>query len=170
MKPVLIIIRGNSGSGKTTVANLLRDSLPKEETLLISQDVIRRNMLGVKDRKNNLAIGLIQQTVEYGHEHCRYIILEGILGREIYQEMFEELYVLFEDNVLAYYFDISFEETLRRHQKRPQALDFNEIEMKKWWLEKDYLKVSSESSFTNVQSKNEILQLILTDLSHLTQR
>jgi len=48
MQPKLIILRGNSGSGKTTIANALHQCL-KEQSLLISQDVVRREMLRVKD-------------------------------------------------------------------------------------------------------------------------
>lgn len=45
---VLIILRGNSGSGKTSVAKKLQEKLgPK--TMLISQDVVRREMLHTKD-------------------------------------------------------------------------------------------------------------------------
>lgn len=41
MTDTIIIIRGNSGSGKTTVANELREYLGKD-CMLLSQDVIRR--------------------------------------------------------------------------------------------------------------------------------
>lgn len=40
----LIILRGNSGSGKTTVAKALQKKLGRN-TMLISQDEVRRNML-----------------------------------------------------------------------------------------------------------------------------
>ena len=38
----LIILRGNSGSGKTTIAKELQKSLGRN-TMLISQDVVRRD-------------------------------------------------------------------------------------------------------------------------------
>ena len=44
----LIILRGNSGSGKTTVAKALQKKLGRN-TMLISQDEDRRNMLWVDD-------------------------------------------------------------------------------------------------------------------------
>ena len=50
----LIILRGNSGSGKTTVAKELQ-GLFGRNTMLISQDVVRRDMLGVKDDRNRKA-------------------------------------------------------------------------------------------------------------------
>ena len=40
----LVILRGNSGSGKTTVARVLQRKIGFN-TMLISQDEIRRNML-----------------------------------------------------------------------------------------------------------------------------
>lgn len=44
----LIILRGNSGSGKTTVAKELQKKFGYN-TMPISQDEIRRNILWVKD-------------------------------------------------------------------------------------------------------------------------
>ena len=44
----IIILRGNSGSGTTSVAKSLQNKFG-HGTLLISQDVIRREMLWVKD-------------------------------------------------------------------------------------------------------------------------
>lgn len=46
----LIILRGNSGSGKTTIAKELQQVFGNN-TMLISQDVIRRDMLKVKTEK-----------------------------------------------------------------------------------------------------------------------
>ena len=57
----IIIIRGNSGSGKTTVARKLHEILGRGN-LLISQDVVRREMLNVHDRPFNLAIPLIEKS------------------------------------------------------------------------------------------------------------
>lgn len=54
----LIVLRGDSGSGKTTVAKELQKKFGRN-TILISQDVIRRDMLMVKDgediRRNQTA-------------------------------------------------------------------------------------------------------------------
>ena len=45
--PKLIILRGNSGSRKTTVAKELQKRFGRN-TMLISQDVVRRDMLKEK--------------------------------------------------------------------------------------------------------------------------
>ena len=80
MQPKLIILRGNSGSGKTTIANALHQCL-KEQSLLISQDVVRREMLRVKDETGNLSIALLKQLVAFGYQECQYVIVEGIFQK-----------------------------------------------------------------------------------------
>lgn len=44
----LITLRGNSGSGKTTIARALQEKFGKN-TMLLSQDVIRRDILKTND-------------------------------------------------------------------------------------------------------------------------
>ena len=56
----LIILRGNSGSGKTTIAKEIQKNFGRN-TMLISQDVIRRDMLRVKDGENTEAISLMKE-------------------------------------------------------------------------------------------------------------
>ena len=51
----LIVLRGNSGSGKTTIAKELQHKFGGN-TMYISQDMIRREMLWVKDGENTLSI------------------------------------------------------------------------------------------------------------------
>ena len=55
----LIILRGNSGSGKTTVAKALQEKLGYN-TMRISQDEVRRNMLWVKDGIDTKALPLMR--------------------------------------------------------------------------------------------------------------
>ena len=56
----LIVLRGNSGSGKTTVAKELQNKFGNN-TMLLSQDVIRRDILKVKDGENTLALPLMKK-------------------------------------------------------------------------------------------------------------
>ena len=64
----LIILRGNSGSGKTTIAKELQNRFGRN-TMLISQDVIRRDMLKVKDGENTPALPLMKELLIYGSNH-----------------------------------------------------------------------------------------------------
>lgn len=45
------------------------------------------------------------------------MIVEGILANVRYRDMLLELIQQFEQYCYAYYFDVSFEETLSRHKK-----------------------------------------------------
>ena len=70
----LIVLRGNSGSGKTTVARALQEKLGYN-TMLISQDEVRRNMLWVKDGIDTKALPLMAELLKYGNEHSEFAIL-----------------------------------------------------------------------------------------------
>ncbi|WP_204122857.1 AAA family ATPase [Lacticaseibacillus mingshuiensis] len=47
--PILVLLRGNSGSGKTYLANQLQEALGTNACLLISQDVMRREIMHAND-------------------------------------------------------------------------------------------------------------------------
>lgn len=133
----LIILRGNSGSGKTTIAKEIQKNFGRN-TMLISQDVIRRDMLRVKDGENTEAISLMKELLAYGREHSDIVILEGIMYADWYKPLFELAIQLYDTKVYAYYFDTPFEETLKRHQTKPNCNEFGEEAMRKWWREKDF--------------------------------
>lgn len=155
----LIIFRGNSGSGKTTVAKELQ-KLFGSNTMLISQDVIRRDMLYVRDGENTLAIPLLTELLKYGNANCDVVIMEGILNSAWYRPLFEAVVKIYESNVFSYYFDISFEETVKRHNSRPQRSEFGEDDMRRWWKEKDYSDVLNEIIITKDKDKDSIVEEI----------
>lgn len=150
----LIILRGNSGSGKTTVAKELQNRFGRN-TMLISQDVIRRDMLKVKDGENTLALPLMKELLLYGNSHSDIVILEGIMYADWYKSLFELAVQLYGTAVYAYYFDLPFEETLKRHQTKPNCHEFGEDVMRSWWREKDFSGVLNEVRITaeeNIES------------------
>lgn len=159
----LIILRGNSGSGKTTVGKALQRKFGRG-TMLISQDVVRREMLFVKDGPNQEVSQLLSELALYGKSNCNIVILEGILNSKWYKNLFENLLDEFKDQILAYYFDIPFEETLNRHQQKPNAYEFGEKEMREWWNEKDLLDIIPEVLLYKELSLNEIVDVIYHDV------
>lgn len=158
----LIILRGNSGSGKSTTAKMLQGKFGRG-TLVIPQDTIRREMLWVKDEKGTKAISLLIELAKYGKQNCNIVIVEGILYSDLYMELFEFLKLEF-NNIYAYYYDIPFEETLIRHQTKPNRNEFGENEMKRWWREKDCIGIIPEKSITNELSLEEIVEMIFSDV------
>ena len=159
----LIILRGNSGSGKTTTGKALQKKFG-HGTMLISQDVVRREMLFVKDGPNTEASKLLNELALQGKKHCNIIILEGILNSKWYRKLFENLLNDFGNQIFAYYFDIPFEETLNRHKQKPNAHEFGENEMRRWWNEKDLLDIIPEVRLHKELSLNEIVDMIYQDV------
>jgi thymidylate kinase len=159
----LIIIRGNSASGKSTVAKKLRLKMGRE-TMLIPQDVVRRDMIRVHDTPDNPSIQLIYDMAMYGKRIEYDVIVEGILYKDKYEEMLHKLIKDFGGKSFIYYFDISFEETLQRHGTKPNKDDYGEKEMRSWWADKDYLELPNEKLLTERMSENEMVEWIYQDL------
>lgn len=159
----LIILGGNSGSGKTTVAKALQKKLGYN-TMLISQDEVRRNMLWVKDGIDTKALPLMAELLKYGSEHSEFIILEGIMYDEWYSPLFKLANELYGSNVYAYYFDIPFEETVRRHNMRNKSQEFGEEAMRRWWRKKDFSSVLDEQVITCEMYADGIVERIYSDL------
>lgn len=160
----IIILRGNSGSGKTTIAHRLQKELG-QGTLVISQDVIRREMLWVNDGADTKALPLLIDLVQYGRQHCEFVILEGILNSNWYRDLFEAILSEYGTNIFAYYYDLPFEETLQRHQTKPNCNDFGEDAMRRWWNDKDYIGMISENSLSAELSIDETITMIMDDIS-----
>ena len=161
----LIILRGNSGSGKTSVAKALQKRFGFH-TMLISHDMIRMQMLNVWGKDGvEKSQPLMIELVKYGREHSKVTIVEGILDSQEYSRFFQVCKTLFADNVYAYYYDLPFEETLRRHDTKPNRMDFGEIDMLRWWREKDYLSVISEVILTQELSLEQAVEKIYQDVN-----
>lgn len=153
----LIILRGNSGSGKSTIAKELQNRFGTN-TMLISQDVIRRDVLKVKDGKNTPALPLMKELLIYGHNHSNIVILEGIMYADWYKPLFDLSVQLYGSEIYAYYFDLPFEETLKRHQTKPNCHEFGEEAMRGWWREKDFSDVLNEVSITSERNIDDIVE------------
>ena len=83
----------------------------------------------------------------YGYERDLLVIVEGFYETDIYRQMLEELRDLFYPKVLSYYYDLIFEETVRRHQTRSKKADFSPADMKRWWKERDFLRLGSSNLY-----------------------
>lgn len=162
-KRKIIIIRGNSGSGKSTVAKKLQRTLGLG-TFLIGQDTVRREMLWTKDGADTKALPLLINLVKYGSEHCDCVILEGILNSVWYRSLFELIAAEYGQEIYAYYYDLPFEETLQRHQTKPTRDEFGEREMRSWWNEKDYIGFIPEKIFTKDIGIEQAIDMIINDI------
>lgn len=121
MTQKLIILRGPSGSGKTTTAKALL-KLAERKTCLIEQDyyrfIFRPYENGSKANSATMR-KMIKENVLIALRDGYDVILEGILSTRSYKELFGEIFREHPSDNHLFYFDISLEETIRRHRTRP---------------------------------------------------
>ncbi|BCJ27508.1 kinase [Actinocatenispora sera] len=156
----LVVLRGNSGSGKTTTALALRHRLGRG-TAWVEQDQLRRILLREHDRPNGINIGLIDQTIRYALDHGFHVVLDGILYAAHYRGMLFGLHRDHAGRSSFCYFDIPFEETVRRHAGRPQAAEFSVDAMRDWYHERDLLDFVIEQIVPATWSLEQTVDRIL---------
>lgn len=165
----LIILRGNSGSGKSTVARALQRRFGRN-TLILPQDTVRREMLWARDGYDTAALPLLISLLHYGYENSPITILEGILNANWYRPLFEAALELFGGDIFAYYYDLPFEETLKRHESKAKRLEFGEKEMRRWWNEKDYIGFIPEKTISEKMSLDETVEMIISDVGMISDK
>jgi len=160
----LILLRGNSGSGKTTVAKKLQEKFGSN-TMLISHDMVRKQILHVWSREGiEKSQPLMIELLKYGKRNSEITIMEGILPSKDYAQLFEAAVEEYGSNIYSYYWDIPFEETLRRHGTKPNRDDFGEDDMRRWWKEKDYLDMIPQTMINKDMSVEESVEMIHRDV------
>ncbi|MGW2625930.1 kinase [Micromonospora taraxaci] len=135
---ILVCIRGNSGSGKSSVARELRRRHGRG-CALVEQDYLRRIVLRERDKPGGAAPDLIGQTVRFALDHGYHVVLEGILHTSRYRGMLTALRDDHRGRSLFCYLDVSLAETLRRHLTRPQVSEFSAEQMSGWYAAHDVL-------------------------------
>ena len=139
----LVVLRGNSGAGKSTVANGLRESYGRG-IAWVSQDLIRRTILMERDRPAGANIGLIDQVARYSLDHGYHVVLDGIFYADRYEQMLTALRWDHVGRSFFYYLDVSIDETLRRHSTRPLAAEVGSADMRSWYRYRDLLSAIRE--------------------------
>jgi hypothetical protein len=160
----VIVIRGNSGSGKTTAAHALRQAMLDRGTAqaiaVVEQDYFRRVVLKEREETGSEALALIRLVATFAVARGFDVIVEGILGAEKYGEMLTGLMAL-ADESHAFYFDVSFDETVRRHGSKPSAAEFGAQEMRAWWKPNDVLGIEGETVLPESLSLDDAVAAML---------
>jgi predicted kinase len=138
-----VILRGNSSSGKSTLAAALQRALGRG-TANIGQDHFRRVILREHDVPNGDNIGLIANAVRYCTGIGYHVILEGILLSGHYRPMLRELMQTHPGSSHVFYLDVPLEETLRRHEGRPLRAEVPPQKLREWFVPSDLLNVPGE--------------------------
>ena len=158
----LIVIRGNSASGKSAVAAEIRRRHGRG-LAIVGQDNLRREVLRERDVPGGANIDLIDLTARFALDRGFHVIVEGILYADRYGPMLTALIVDHAELARAYYLDISWVETLRRHATKPQAAEYGEREMRGWYRERDLLPGGLEQVIPAASSLDETVRRIMAE-------
>jgi adenylate kinase family enzyme len=129
----LIVLRGPSGAGKSTVATLLHENV-RNKTALVAQDYYRYMMFNNLHSDLEAPRYVMFAGVLAALEHNYDVILEGFMGMGKYRQYFDELLAVHPENNYFFYFDVSFEETLRRHKTRDKHKTLDAAKMHELYL------------------------------------
>jgi NTP pyrophosphatase (non-canonical NTP hydrolase)/predicted kinase len=144
---VLVTVRGNSASGKSSVASGIRDRYGRG-LAIVGQDQLRRVILRVRDQPGNASVELISLVARYALDRGFHTVIEGILYADRYSDMLAALRRDHRGVTRCYYLDVPLEETLRRHAGKPQAAEYGRAEMSGWYRDKDLLPGGVEQVIT----------------------
>jgi predicted kinase len=156
------VLRGNSASGKSSVATGLRERYGRG-IALVRQDVLRREVLRERDVPGGANIGLIDLTVRHALAHGFHTVLEGILYFPHYGEMLSGLLADFPDRTHCYYLDVPFEETLARHATKPIADKVTEHQLREWYQPLDLLPGGVETVVPATSALEETVDRVLRE-------
>jgi len=165
----IIVIRGNSGSGKSAIAAGLRERYGRG-IAIVSQDNLRRVVLRDRDRPGAANIGLIGLTARYALDHGFHVIVEGILYADRYSDMLLGLRRDHFGGSFFYYLDLPLAETLNRHATKPNANEFGEAEMEQWYRPRDLLPDTIENIIGTESTLEDSVQRIVDETGLMSDR
>jgi len=156
----LIVLRGNSASGKSAAAQRIRQRHGRG-VAIVGQDAIRRDVLKERDTPGAANIALIGLIARYALDHGRHVIIEGILRADHYGDMLATLRADHRGPSHFFYFDVPYEETVRRHATKPQASEYGEVEMREWFRPLDLLSTVPEYRIPESASLDDAVDVIM---------
>lgn len=157
---LLIVLRGNSASGKTSLARSVRQRVGRG-VAIVSQDVVRRDILWEHETPTGANIGLIDTIARHALDHGYHVILEGMLKAHAYGGMLGQLVADHRGETSCFYLDIPWEETLRRHATKPQAAEYGADLMREWFKPLDLLPQVTEHRIDETLSLAGMTDLVL---------
>jgi len=158
----LIVLRGNSASGKSSVAAGLRDRFGRG-LAIVGQDNLRRIVLRERDRPGGANIGLIDTVARYALDAGYHVVLEGILYADRYGDMLARLRADHRGPTHGYYLHVPFEHTVARHATKPIADEVSERDLRDWYRELDLLPGHAETVVGTDSSLTETIDRIMLE-------
>ncbi|MFF7607659.1 M15 family metallopeptidase [Streptomyces parvulus] len=143
----LVVLRGNSASGKSSVARGLRDHYGRG-IAIVGQDVIRRDVLREHDTARGANIALLGRVAREALDAGFHVVLEGILYADRYGHMITSLVRDHRGVSHCYYLDVPLETTLVRHASKADAAYREQVtdsHLTSWYRERDLLPGGPET-------------------------
>jgi len=165
----LILIRGNSASGKTTLARELQLAMGRG-TANIGQDHFRRVVLREHDIPHGDNIDLIATTARHCLDAGYHVILEGIFLSGHYSTMLRHLFSAHQGPSHTFYLDVPLDETLRRHQRRPLSVHVTDEKLREWYVASDLLGTPGEFVLDHTRETTAIVRDALNIIGPITPR
>ena len=162
----LILIRGNSASGKTSLARELQVAMGRG-TANIGQDHFRRVVL----REHDVPGGDNVELIALAARHCLkigyHVILEGILFSQHYGDMLRTLLDEHPGPRHVFYLDVPLDDSVRRHERRPLRAEVKEAQIRSWYVDADHLGVAGEVVVSGSRGLGEVLHEVRTNIGHV---
>lgn len=163
----LVVLRGNSRSGKSTLSMALR----QRPMSVVGQDHIRRIILKDRDKRElTAAVELIDLNVRFCLDHGKDVVLEGILWSTKYGDMIRRLLADHRGSNHVYYLQVDFDETVARHTASADADEWTADDMRSWWNEGDLLGIPEETVLDASLPQSQLLSRIEHDLGSRSER
>lgn len=161
-EPILVVVRGNSGSGKTTTAREVRRRYGRG-CALIEQDHLRRIVLREHGGLGPAAVApsFITATARAALAAGYHVVLEGILDTGEYGGPLRRLIAEHAGPSACFYLDVSFDETVRRHLGREEPIPVTADLMRDWYTSGDLLGVTGEQVIPEATGFEEAVTEIL---------
>lgn len=156
-----MVLRGNSGSGKSTIALALQQTLPGP-TAILSQDYFRRVVYREREQTSLAHAALLEVAADHCLRSGQHVILEGIFNALRYSSMLERVAGL-TDDARFFAYDLTFDETVRRHAMRPKSADFTVTQMRTWYHGWQPLSFVEEKRIGPSETQEETVARILKD-------
>ncbi|MFE7406043.1 kinase [Isoptericola sp. NPDC057559] len=137
---------------------------------IICHDVLRREILHVRDRPGALSVPYIDLSARFALDHGLDVVIEGILHSESYGEMLARLRSEHRGVTRCYYYGLELEETLRRHRTKALTAEVSEADVASWYRDDDRVAALDEVVLDATVSAQEALERVLADVGWDTAR
>ncbi|ANY09540.1 kinase [Pseudonocardia sp. HH130630-07] len=159
----LVVLRGNSGAGKSSIAREVRRRHGRG-LALVEQDYLRRIVLRERDVPGGNAAGLVETVTRFALDAGHHVLCEGILAADRYGDMLHRLVRDHAGRTTVHYLEVPLAETLRRHAGRPQAGEFTADDVRGWYRPHDLLGVEGEQVIDGRAGLDDVVRRILAEL------